>query len=285
MNNPINQFCCERPKEFYDKPGNEGRKICCEFPDKKNKPGFCKTDRECQTRSPGMDCVRSHRTVFSKVDKGTMTVYYYEKENEGGKCTLALTAGEQEICKRDEDCHRNNPDMVCVRHYGTVITKIVNGNMVANVNLHETETGKCTLENKLPNIVDSAAATPELSTLFTAIGASGLVDTLKGDGPFTVFAPNNDAFAKMPKNDLADLLKPENVDKLKAVLLRHVVPGEIKAASISGGTTKLETAGGEEISVVKTKGVQVKSLVGQANVIKTDSMARNGVIHLVDSVF
>ena len=133
--------------------------------------------------------------------------------------------------------------------------------------------------------MDSAAATPELSTLFTAIGAAGLVDTLKGDGPFTVFAPNNDAFAKIPENDLADLLKPENVDKLKAVLLRHVVPGEIKAASISGGTTKLETAGGEEISVVKTKGVQVKSSVGQANVIKTDLMARNGVIHLVDSVF
>ena len=112
-----------------------------------------------------------------------------------------------------------------------------------------------------------------------------MVDILKGDGPFTVFAPNNDAFAKLPKGTLADLSKPENVEKLKALLLRHVVPGEFKAASVPEGTTKLETAGGEEISVVKTKGVQVKSSVGQANVIKTDLMAGNGVIHLVDSVF
>ena len=140
-------------------------------------------------------------------------------------------------------------------------------------------------ENKLPNIVDSAASTPELSTLFTAIGVARLVDILKGDGPFTVFAPNNDAFAKLPNGTLDDLLKPENVDKLKAVLLRHVVPGEFKAASIPEGTTKLENAGGEEVSIVNNSGVRVESTAGKAKVIKTDLMASNGVIHLVDSVF
>ena len=108
---------------------------------------------------------------------------------------------------------------------------------------------------------------------------------LNGPGPFTVFAPNNDAFAKIPADKLADLLKPKNVEKLKAVLLRHVVPEWINEGNIPSGTTKLETAGGEEIRVVRAKAVQVKSSAGQAKVIQTDIIGSNGIIHIVDNVF
>jgi len=297
----INDYCCKthdatQPVACCDTDGNIDDNIKHDWtknqcPTDTTTPVICKTDRDCHKNrativSPALvECSRRHRTVFSKEYNGKITAYFYEKETEGGKCALALTPGEQQICKSDEDCHRHNPDMVCVSHYGTVITKIVNGNMVTKRNLHETETGKCTLDNKLPNIVDSVASTPELSTLFTAIVAARLVDILKGDGPFTVLAPNDDAFAKLPTGTLDDLLKPENIEKLKAVLLRHVVPGEFKAASVPEGTTKIETAGGEEISVVNNSGVRVESNARKAKVIKTDLMASNGVIHLVDSVF
>merc|ERR1712060_213447 len=86
------------------------------------------------------------------------------------------------------------------------------------------------LSDDLPTIVEAAVATADLSTLVTAVKAAGLVDTLSGEGPFTVFAPNNDAFAKIPAETLDDLLKPENVDQLTAILLRHVVPTVILAA-------------------------------------------------------
>ena len=146
-------------------------------------------------------------------------------------------------------------------------------------------------ENKLPNIVETAAATPELSRLsstlthllHTGTGADWLVDTLSGKGPFTVFAPSNGAFKKLPEDKLAELMKPENVDQLKAVLQRHVVPGELEANNIPKGTTTLKTLGGGEISV-NDNGVQVQSSAGKANVIKTDVMAGNGVIHVVDTV-
>ena len=146
-------------------------------------------------------------------------------------------------------------------------------------------------ENKLPNIVETARATPELSTLssilthllHTGTGVDRLIDTLAGKGPFTVFAPSNDAFNKLPKDKLANLKKPENVDQLKAVLQRHVVPGELEAINIPKGTTTLKTLGGGEI-VFNDSGVRVANVNGNANVIKTDIMAGNGVIHVVDTV-
>ena len=112
-----------------------------------------------------------------------------------------------------------------------------------------------------------------------------MVDTLNGKGPFTVFAPNNAAFDKIPADELADLLKPENVEKLKATLLRHVVPGTYKAIDIPNGDTPLTTAGGESIKVTNEDKVTIKSDVGEATVIKTDIMASNGVIHVVNTVF
>ena len=113
-----------------------------------------------------------------------------------------------------------------------------------------------------------------------------MVDTLSGEGPFTVFAPNNDAFAKIPADTLAGLLEPENVDQLKAVLLRHVLPTTILAGDIPEGSTTVDTAGGETITVTNADGaVTIESSAGTATVIATDVIASNGVVHVVDIVF
>jgi uncharacterized surface protein with fasciclin (FAS1) repeats len=136
-----------------------------------------------------------------------------------------------------------------------------------------------------PTILEAAVATPQLSTLVTAVQAAGLVDTLNGKGPFTVFAPNNDAFAKIPADTLVSLLEPENVDQLKAVLLRHVLPTVIKAGDIPEGSTTVRTAGGETITVINSDGVTIESSAGKANVIATDVVTSNGVVHIVDTVF
>merc|ERR1712045_40689 len=134
------------------------------------------------------------------------------------------------------------------------------------------------------NIAELAIATPQLSTLLAAVKAAGLVDTLAGEGPFTVFAPTNDAFAKIPEETLNGLLADK--DALTAVLLRHVVPGAaLKAKAVPKGTTTLKTAGGEEIDVTRGKYITVKSSAGEAGVIAFDVLATNGVVHLVNSVF
>ena len=140
-------------------------------------------------------------------------------------------------------------------------------------------------ESKLPNIVELAKATPELSTLYTAIGAAGLVDTLTGKEPFTVFAPHNDVFAKRPY-----LLKPENKKDLKRTLLRHVKRKELKSTRFPKGNIylKLKTVGGAEIRIrmgPSKKAYLVQSNIDEADVIKTDLMARNGVIHIVNNIF
>merc|ERR1712060_865299 len=124
------------------------------------------------------------------------------------------------------------------------------------------------------NIAELAIATPQLSTLLAAVKAAGLVDTLAGAGPFTVFAPTNDAFAKVPKDALNSLLADK--DALTAVLLRHVVPV---------GSTDVKTAGGEEITVTRGDYIKVKSSAGEAGVVAFDVLATNGVVHLVDTVF
>merc|ERR1712212_276378 len=137
----------------------------------------------------------------------------------------------------------------------------------------------------LKTIAGTAAATPALSTLLAAVKAAGLAETLSGEGDFTVFAPTNDAFAKLPKETLDFLLMPENKDALAAVLLRHVLPTRIMAGDIPSGTTTVKTVGGEEIDVINNNGVSIKSSAGSANVIATDIDTSNGVVHLVDTVF
>jgi len=130
------------------------------------------------------------------------------------------------------------------------------------------------------DIVDTAVAAGSFKTLATALQAAGLVETLKGPGPFTVFAPTDDAFAKLPKGTLEDLLKPQNKEKLVAILTYHVVPGKVMAADVVK-MKKAKTVEGSDVTI-KTKGNKV--MVDKANVIKTDIMASNGVIHVIDAV-
>lgn len=130
------------------------------------------------------------------------------------------------------------------------------------------------------DIVDTAVAAGSFNTLVAAVKAAGLVETLKGPGPFTVFAPTDDAFAKLPKGTLDDLLKPENKAKLTSILTYHVVPGKVMAADVVK-LKKAKTVQGSEITVtVKDK----KVMVDKANVVKTDVTASNGVIHVIDTV-
>lgn len=127
------------------------------------------------------------------------------------------------------------------------------------------------------DIVDTAVAAGSFNTLVTAVKEAGLVETLKGTGPFTVFAPNDEAFAKIPKDQLNALLADKA--KLTAVLTYHVVPAKAVAADVKSGP--LKTVEGQELIVeVSPKGV----MVNNAKVIKTDIMATNGVIHVIDTV-
>lgn len=126
------------------------------------------------------------------------------------------------------------------------------------------------------DIVDTAVAAGNFKTLATALTAAGLIDTLKGPGPFTVFAPTDKAFAKIPKAKLDALLKDK--DKLTAVLTYHVVPGKVMAADVKAG--KVKTVQGSELTVATTGGVTVD----KAKVTKTDIIADNGVIHVIDTV-
>ena len=126
------------------------------------------------------------------------------------------------------------------------------------------------------DIVDTAVSAGSFKTLVAAVQAAGLVETLKGPGPFTVFAPTDEAFAKIPKDQLDALLKDKPA--LAKVLTYHVVPGKVLAANVSAG--KVKTVQGSELTVTTTDGVKVDN----ANVGKTDILADNGVIHVIDSV-
>jgi uncharacterized surface protein with fasciclin (FAS1) repeats len=129
------------------------------------------------------------------------------------------------------------------------------------------------------NIVELAVGTESLSTLVAAVKAGGLVETLSGKGPFTVFAPTNEAFAALPAGTLEMLLKPENKDKLVAVLTYHVVSGTVKSTDLKNGMSA-KTVQGESIKVDLSNGVKIN----QANVASADIMASNGVVHVIDHV-
>lgn len=134
--------------------------------------------------------------------------------------------------------------------------------------------------DKRSDIVDTAVGAGSFTTLVAAVKAADLVDTLKGEGPFTVFAPTDEAFAKLPAGTVEDLLKPENKDKLKAILTYHVVPGRVMAADVAG-LTSAKTVNGKELKISAADG---KVMVDKATVVKTDIACSNGVIHVVDSV-
>jgi len=129
------------------------------------------------------------------------------------------------------------------------------------------------------DIVAVAAGAGNFKTLVAAIQAAGLVETLQGKGPFTVFAPTDEAFAKLPAGTVESLLKPENKAKLVSILTYHVVPGKVMAADVK--TMKAKTVNGQELSIKVEDG---KVTVDNAKVVKTDVAAKNGVIHVIDTV-
>jgi uncharacterized surface protein with fasciclin (FAS1) repeats len=129
------------------------------------------------------------------------------------------------------------------------------------------------------DIVDTAVKAGSFTTLVAAVQAAGLVDTLKSEGPFTVFAPTDEAFAKLPKGTVGNLLQPENKDQLIAILTYHVVPGKVMSTDLSDGMTATTVQGGD-VTIGTTGGVTVNG----ANVVAADVVATNGVIHVIDSV-
>lgn len=130
------------------------------------------------------------------------------------------------------------------------------------------------------DIVETAAAAGSFNTLVAAVNAAGLTETLKGEGPFTVFAPTDEAFAKLPEGTLEMLLKPENKEKLAAILTYHVVSGKVTAGEVVK-LSSAESVSGKKIDIKTSDG---KVMVDGATVIKTDIMAENGVIHVIDTV-
>ena len=129
------------------------------------------------------------------------------------------------------------------------------------------------------NIIENAVNSADHTTLVAAVTAAGLVETLSGAGPFTVLAPTNDAFAKLPAGTVESLLKPENKEKLAGILAYHVVPGNIKAADMQSNMVK--TANGANLDI---KATEASVTVNGAKVVKADVMASNGVIHVNDTV-
>ena len=128
------------------------------------------------------------------------------------------------------------------------------------------------------DIVETATGAGQFTILAQALEAAGLVDVLKGEGPFTVFAPTDEAFRALPEGTLEELLQPENRDQLVAILTYHVVPGRVTSGELESG--EVETVQGSPVTVTVDSGV----MVDEANVIKADVQASNGVIHVIDKV-
>jgi uncharacterized surface protein with fasciclin (FAS1) repeats len=129
------------------------------------------------------------------------------------------------------------------------------------------------------DLVDTALAAGNFSTLAAALGAAALIERLKGDGPFTVFAPTDDAFAKLPPQTVSDLLQPENKSKLTAILTYHVVSGRVTSREVIN-LTSVPTLQGQSLQINKEEGLKIND----ANIIASDVEASNGVIHVIDTV-
>ncbi len=140
--------------------------------------------------------------------------------------------------------------------------------------------GKKMKGNAKADIVQTASAAGSFNTLVAAVKAAGLVGTLKSDGPFTVFAPTDEAFAALPEGTVENLLKPENKDQLIAVLTYHVIPGKVMSGDIAGKALEVKTVQGSTVNINATSGVMVDG----ASVVKADIDTSNGVIHVIDKV-
>ncbi|MCG8358697.1 MAG: fasciclin domain-containing protein [Kiloniellales bacterium] len=131
------------------------------------------------------------------------------------------------------------------------------------------------------DIVDTAVSAGQFNTLVAAVQAAGLVETLKGEGPFTVFAPTDEAFAKLPEGTLDSLLLPENKEQLVAILTYHVVPGKVTSEDIKDKVVSATTVQG---STAKVDGTGKAPMVDSANVVMADIETSNGIIHVIDAV-
>lgn len=136
------------------------------------------------------------------------------------------------------------------------------------------------VQARAADIVDTAVSAGSFNTLVAAVQAAGLVDTLKGDGPFTVFAPTDEAFAALPEGTVETLLLPENKDQLVEILTYHVVPAKVMSGDIAGKRAQVLTVQGDRLSVNAKNGVKVNG----AEVVQADIQASNGVIHVVNAV-
>ncbi|WP_299552366.1 fasciclin domain-containing protein [uncultured Tateyamaria sp.] len=134
--------------------------------------------------------------------------------------------------------------------------------------------------NTQPDIVDTAVAAGSFNTLVAAVQAADLVDTLKSPGPFTVFAPTDEAFAALPAGTVENLLKPENKDQLVSILTYHVLPGQTLSSDLGGQRLSVATVNGANVHIDGRNGVKVE----KSNVIQADILASNGVIHVIDRV-
>jgi uncharacterized surface protein with fasciclin (FAS1) repeats len=150
--------------------------------------------------------------------------------------------------------------------------------LAAGCNHDSNSSGHATTPQK--DIVATAIAADDFNTLVTAVKAAGLVETLQSPGPFTVFAPTDAAFAKLPAGTVENLLKPENRDQLRAVLTYHVVPGRVLAEDVVG-LSSATTVQGSDVEITASHG---QVMVDKARVIKTDILCSNGVIHVIDGV-
>lgn len=137
-----------------------------------------------------------------------------------------------------------------------------------------------TTQKKAASVVDIATSDKNFSTLVSALQAAGLVDTLKGEGPFTVFAPTNAAFENLPEGTLEDLMKPENKEDLQSILKNHVVQGRRMAKNVAGRSSLSSLNGGS--LRIRAKGDNVQ--IGDATIRQTDLEAKNGIVHVIDRV-
>jgi uncharacterized surface protein with fasciclin (FAS1) repeats len=171
-------------------------------------------------------------------------------------------------------------DMKAIFHSGVVVVSLLSVTCAAWAgNTCPIAAAACD-ETKANDIVDTAVSAGNFKTLAAALQAAGLVDTLKGAGPFTVFAPTDEAFAKLPAGTLEDLLKPENKAKLTAILTYHVVSGKVLAKDVVK-LSEAKTVQGSSAKITVTDG---KVKVDDANVVQTDIACTNGVIHVIDAV-
>ena len=136
-------------------------------------------------------------------------------------------------------------------------------------------------EDHKPDIVDTAAQAGSFSTLIAAVKAAGLEETLRSDGPLTVFAPTDDAFAALPKGTVEELLMPKNKEQLVAILTYHVVSGATLSGDLAGNTVEVASVNGANIAIDGTDGVKLN---GDAKVVTADLITANGIIHVVDAV-